>query len=242
MVKPTDDSVKFSPVEPRRSSAGLAIDLIKERIAAGELAPGQQLPPERELALQLGLSRPTVREAIRTLTAMNILVSRHGAGTYVTSLSPELLAQPLEFFLSIHGSGIYALFEVRTFLESGAAALAAERATDEELDALMALVDDVRPQADDPDAVREHDVDLHRGIVAAARNPILTRMLESIGDLSARSRARSSRLPGISRRTVQDHEAIVEALRARDPVRASAAMSDHLNHVAASLRKAEEGG
>ena len=124
---------------------------------------------------------------------MNILVSRHGAGTYVTSLSPELLAQPLEFFLSIHGSGIYALFEVRTFLESGAAALAAERATDEELDALMALVDDVRPQADDPDAVREHDVDLHRGIVAAARNPILTRMLESIGDLSARSRARSSR-------------------------------------------------
>lgn len=239
MVKPSRP-VQFSPVEPRRSSAGLAIDLIKSRIAAGELAPGQRLPSERDLAQQLGLSRPTVREAIRTLTVMNILVARHGDGTYVTSLTPELLTEPLDFVLSIHGAGIYALFEVRTFLESGAAALAAERADDSELDALAQLVDEVRADADDPEVVLEHDLALHRGIVAAARNPILASLLESLSGLSARSRARTGNLPGISRRTVQDHQAIVDALRTRDPEQASAAMAAHLGRVAASLREAED--
>jgi GntR family transcriptional repressor for pyruvate dehydrogenase complex len=225
----------------RQDAASQAIGVIKEMIVDGRLVSGQKLPPERNMATQLGLSRPTLREAIRTLIAMNILVARHGDGTYVTSLSPELLTQPLDFVLTLDGSGVFDLFDVRRFLEAGAAALAAVRAEDAELDHAQSLVDDVQVHADDLAAVIEHDLELHSAIVSAARNPLLGSLIDSLSGLSEKTRARTVRLPGVARQTLDDHAAIVAALRARDPQLAHQAMAGHLTRVAAALHDSEDG-
>ena len=114
---------RFEPLA-RRTFVADAIRTIKDMILDGRLAPGQRLPSERALSEALGISRPTVREAIRSLQAMHILESRHGAGTFVASLSVEELLAPLQFVLSLADGGLEHLFEVRLMLEPGAAALA----------------------------------------------------------------------------------------------------------------------
>src|SRR5436190_20889601 len=114
----------------RDAVADQAIETIKEMIVRGDVRAGQRLPPERELAAQLGVSRPSLREAIRALIALNILDSRHGDGTFVSSLEPDLLIKPIDFVLQVNDGGMDALFEARRELEAGIAALAAERATD----------------------------------------------------------------------------------------------------------------
>ena len=92
------------PVLQKSSVSLQAADAIKSLIVAGELGSGDALPPERDLAVMLGISRPSVREAIRVLTAMNVVEPRHGGGTYVTSLDPRLLARPINFLLQIEPS------------------------------------------------------------------------------------------------------------------------------------------
>jgi len=101
--------LEFQPLA-RRTYVAEAIRTIKDMILDGRLAPGQRLPPERSLSEALGVSRPTVREAIRSLQAMNILESRHGAGTFVASLSVEELLRPLQFVLSLAEGGLDHLF------------------------------------------------------------------------------------------------------------------------------------
>ena len=100
----------------RSAAAEQAVRRIQNLVQGGELAPGERLPAERELARQLGVSRSTLREAIRALVVMNILVSRHGDGTYVSSLEPELLAEPFQFIIPISDEALLHLFEVRMVL------------------------------------------------------------------------------------------------------------------------------
>ena len=125
-----------------RTSVGLqAAEAIKALILAGDLQPGDALPSERDLAVMLGISRPSLREAIRVLSAMNVLEPRHGGGTYVTSLDPRLLAQPVSFLLQVDPAAFSHLLEVRQVLEVGAARLAAPRITAETLANLQQLAD-----------------------------------------------------------------------------------------------------
>jgi DNA-binding FadR family transcriptional regulator len=136
-----------TPVRPfpalKRTSVSLqAAEAIKALIVAGELTSGDALPPERDLAVTLGISRPSVREAIRALTAMNVVEPRHGGGTYVTSLEPRLLARPINFLLQVEPKTFLHLFEVRQVLEVGAARLAAPRMTDELVGELENLVEE----------------------------------------------------------------------------------------------------
>lgn len=108
-----------------------AIEKIKDMILSGELRPGDRLPKEPELAIKLGLSRNSLREAVRALTFMNVLDVRQGDGTYVTSLEPNLLLDALKFVLDFHrDETILQLFEVRRVLEPAAVALAAVRMRD----------------------------------------------------------------------------------------------------------------
>src|SRR4051794_29466492 len=102
-------------------------------IVRGDLGAGQRLPAERDLAAQLGVSRPSLREAIRALIALNILESRHGEGTFVSSLDPELLSEPIDFVLQVNDDALLSLFEARRVLEAGGGAPAAGRATHLEL-------------------------------------------------------------------------------------------------------------
>ena len=118
---------------PRRSAATDAAEKIKALITEGSLVAGSRLPPERDLCLRLAVSRPTLREAIRSLGTMGVLQSRQGAGTYVTDLAAITLAEPLRFMIGLNSRSLVELADVRRLLESGAAELAAEQILPEEL-------------------------------------------------------------------------------------------------------------
>lgn len=212
--------------------ANQAIDMIKSMILSGELHAFQRLPPERDLAEALGVSRPTLRESVRALIALNILESRHGEGTFVTSLEPQLLARPIDFVLRVDQSVMFSLFETRRILEAGVAGLAAERITDSQLAEVDRVVAEFEANVDDFDACLQLDVEFHRLIAVAAASPILSSLLESVAALSIESRRRTGKSLQVRSDTVAYHSAIAEAVRARDPERARTAMTAHLDHVA----------
>lgn len=190
------------------------VDAIKEMIRRGELGPHQALPPERELARALDISRPTLREAIGALAAMNILESVHGDGTFVTSLTPQLLSEPISFLLQVDPSNAGHLADIVLSLEIEAARLAATRITADELDQLDLL-------ASQP--TEEADADFHEAVVAAAHNPVYQDLHASVVRL-AHEVTHHLAPP----RTGEQHRAIVRALRRRAPEDAAAAMLAHL--------------
>src|SRR6266849_2799447 len=125
---------------------------IRQLVVSGRFARGQRLPPERELATQFQVSRSSVREAIRELVALNILITRPGAGTYVTDLTAAELFAPLHFALRVDPKSLLHLFELRRVLEPVAAAVAATRLTDEAIVGLMNLVAEAAQRSQDGDA------------------------------------------------------------------------------------------
>ena len=216
---------------PRTGFVADAIRTIQDMILDGRLRPGDRLPSERALSEALGVSRPTVREALRSLGAMNIVETRHGSGTFVTSLSVEELLRPLQFALALSDFALEHLFEVRLMLEPGAAALAARRADELELELLRDCARRGMATDLDPDELVRIDVERHGTIAGAARNPLIQRLLASIATLAEESRAYTVRLPGVALRTAGEHDQIVEAIGARDPERARAAMIAHITRI-----------
>lgn len=212
----------------RTSAAADAARSIQQMIVDGRLAPGQRLPAERELSELLGISRPTLRETIRSLVGLNILESRHGAGTFVAALDTATLLEPMQFVMALNERTLGELFEARLLLEPALAALAAERATPAQAAAMRAAIGG----ADQVEA----DVALHRLVADAAGNALLAAMLESLSTLGRSSRAITAVRPGVRRRTAEDHEAIVAAVERRDPDAARAAMAAHLERIAATAR------
>ena len=130
-----------SAIEPIKKSAiseeisSRLLLMIREK----QLSPGEKLPPERELAAMLNVSRPSLREALRALAIMNVIEMRQGDGTYITSLEPELLVEHLDFVLSLDDSTFLQLFEARKIVEVGIASLAAQRITDRQIQELETL-------------------------------------------------------------------------------------------------------
>jgi GntR family transcriptional repressor for pyruvate dehydrogenase complex len=226
-----------SPATVKREAAKQAVDRLRDLILQGEFSAGERLPPERLLARELGVSRSTLREAIRALVVMNVLVSRHGDGTYVSSLEPDLLAEPFELMVSLSDESLFHLFEVRRVLETACAGLAAERISDEELLQFDRILEHSEAARDDPEELLDRDVELHTAVVRATRNPLLIRIMSGVGALALASRRRTISLPGVADRSLADHARIVSALRRRSPETARAAMEAHLENVERSFRE-----
>lgn len=234
-----DSGPNFTRIE-RRGVADDGISQLKLMILKGELTAGQRLPSERELAEMLGVSRPTLREAVRALTALNILESRHGHGTYVTTLDPALLAQPVDFILQLHAGNMAQLVEARRMIEPSLTRLATQRATPGQLAALETLL--LSNSASDPptaaDRQRSADIDLefHRLVAEASGNLFMATFLNSIKSLARASRARSqehfSQDPGVGGRDLKE---ILAAMQARDPDAAEAAMRKHMERIASAF-------
>ena len=200
------------------------LDLIRDK----KLKPGDRLPSETELSAMLGVSRPSLREALRALSVMNVVEIRQGSGTYVTSLQPELLVEHLEFIFSLDNSTFIQLLQARSVIEPGITELAANQITDKEIATLEAVIARSVSSLNDPNEFMTADAELHTLIAAASHNPILMRFMESIGRLGLASRRRTTQLPGVAEQVVKDHRAILEALKSRDPVAAREAMRRHL--------------
>jgi GntR family transcriptional repressor for pyruvate dehydrogenase complex len=211
-----------------------AITGIRDRIAAGELAPGDRLPPEAELAALLGVSRNSLREAVRALIQANVLDVRRGDGTYVTSLEPQLLLSGLAFVMDLmQDRTVLELFEVRRLLEPAATGVAASRITDDSIGQLRELLGAMRRSTTAEELITL-DVEFHRSIVEASGNQTLVSLLEALFTRTARARI----WRGIWDRAALDwtyaqHDLIVDALAQRDAALATAAATVH---VAASER------
>jgi GntR family transcriptional repressor for pyruvate dehydrogenase complex len=218
----------FTAVD-RRGLAEHAVDQIERLIIEGLLVAGQKLPSERELGTRLGVSRPTLREAIRALTMMGILESRQGDGTYVRDAEPGFLLRPARVLLA-GDAGLGWLFEVRGLLEGGAAAFAATRATPAELDEVNAWLASYPTGRVDPDDVRVRDLQLHSLIVSAAHNELLSAIVASLSSALLDSRTLTGQEPEWEVLGMVDLKAVAEAIVRRDPSAAQLAMRRHLDN------------
>ncbi|WP_262286362.1 FadR/GntR family transcriptional regulator [Micromonospora sp. MA102] len=195
-----------------------AIGKIKQMIVAGELRPGDRLPREPDLAERLGLSRNSLREAVKALSLIRVLDVRQGDGTYVTSLDPAMLLDALSFVVDFHRDDTVLQFlEVRRILEPAATALAAQRISDEELGKLRSVLEAL---GEDPsiDELVANDLEFHRQIAACAGNKLLTSLLDSLSGPTTRARIwRGLTQEGAVHKTREQHAAILEAIASRQP-------------------------
>ncbi len=207
-----------------------AIEKIKAMIVSGALRPGDRLPKEAELAGELGLSRSSLREAVRALAMANILDVRRGDGTYVTSLAAPLLLEALTFIVDFHrDDSVLEFLQVRRILEPAAVAMAAERISESESQKLSGLLDSLTPDQG-VDQLVEADLEFHRQISACSGNSVLHSLLETLSGPTTRARVwRGLTQEGATKRTLDEHRAILDALTAHD---AEAARSWATVHVA----------
>ncbi len=220
-----------------------AIERIKAMILSGELNAGDKLPREADLAAELGLSRSSLREAVRALSLANILRVRRGDGTYVTSLEPPLLLEALSFIVdSQHGASALEFLRVRRILEPAAAAMAAELITDEQVRGLRQLLDSLGPHPS-VDALVANDIEFHRRISAYSANSALCSLLVSLSGPTMRARIWGGLTQtGSTRRRIAEHRAILDALTSRDPELARSWATVHLDSVEHWLTSVEADG
>ncbi len=215
-----------------------AIDQLKEMIISGRLRPGDRLPREADLAGDLGVSRNSLREAVRALSLVRVLDVRQGDGTYVTSLEPALLMDALAFVVEFQrDSEVLHYLEVRRVLEPAAAAMAARRITPQEAADLRRHAAQAVPDLPVEDLVR-NDLEFHRRIAAIAGNPVLAALIESVTGPTTRARVwRGLTQDDAHRRTLTEHLGIVDALERNEPEIASARSLVHVSAVEDWLRQ-----
>jgi GntR family transcriptional regulator, transcriptional repressor for pyruvate dehydrogenase complex len=226
----------------RRRGAGVtgeAIERIRELVASGEWGPGTRLPREADLAKQLGLSRNSLREAVRALSLARVLEVRQGDGTFVSSLEPgELLEPTLSATHLLQGRTVLELFEVRRMLEPEAAAMAAQRADADVIAALRQELDRMVAAGDRADELVEADAAFHDVIARAPGNGVLSALLRSLSTKTVRARL----WHGIADRDALDlaraeHARIYEAIAVGDADLARAATLLHIAHNETWLRE-----
>jgi GntR family transcriptional repressor for pyruvate dehydrogenase complex len=213
---------------------------IEESIANGELSAGSQLPPERDLAKQFGVSRTAVREAIKALQEKGLVDAFPGRGTFVTNGTPNSMRRSLDRLVnSDEEEGRAHLVEVRDILEPEIAAMAAVRADDEAIATMREAVKAMDNAARESDVYIEADLDFHLALAEAAGNPIVLSLIDSIVGLLREQRLRIFRVAGGPDRGQHHHRRILEAIQRHDPQAARAAMQAHLAQVREDSRNSQ---
>lgn len=219
-------ALNFKPGDSRRLYQQVA-DQIRKVIGQGSFGPGSRLPPERELALQLGVSRPSLREALIALEIQGVVEIRMGSGVYVCAAMPPAGADTLAL-----GESPSELMRARAVLESSVIALAAARATRQGLERVKTCLEAMRSGMRLGDHPVELDRRFHVAIAELTGNSILARMVGELFDgrheAISSHMARRSESPHAWETAFHEHERIYQALEARDPHEAAAAMASHL--------------
>jgi len=208
------------------------VQQIQDSIEKGALKPGDQLPAERELALQFGVSRTAVREAVKTLREKGLVEAYPGRGTFITSGSSNSIRLTLDRMIKTgNAEGTLHLVEVREILEPEIAALAATRADEESLVEMREAVSIMDKAKRDPDAFIEADLDFHLALAEAAANPLILSLIDSIVGVLREQRISIFGVDGGPERGQYHHKRVLEAVENRDPGGARAAMRAHLRQV-----------
>ncbi|MFD8530278.1 FadR/GntR family transcriptional regulator [Streptosporangium canum] len=216
-----------------------AIDKIKQMILSGELAPGSRLPKEADLAERLGLSRNSLREAVRALALINVLDVRQGDGTYVTSLEPQLLLDAMSFVVDFHQDDtVLQFFQVRRILEPAATAMAATRMSESEVAELRKILAEL-PADPSVEQLVANDLEFHQRIAAGSGNAVLCSLIESLSGPTTRARIwRGLTQENALEKTREQHAAICDAIASRQPEVARAWATVHIAGVEEWLRSA----
>jgi GntR family transcriptional repressor for pyruvate dehydrogenase complex len=225
----SDDSKPVLPPPLEIQAAEQVVRHVALLIEGGKLRPGDRLAAERELATELGVSRPTVRAGLHALAAMGVIESRQGAGTFITGGPPRLGAGPLSFLAALHGFKREEIFEARKVLEVGAAGLAAERGITDRLAPMAEEVTGMFANLSEPQTYLVHDVRFHRAVAAAAGNPVLLALVEMVSSLVYEQRRLTVERAHDLKESAEMHRRIYQAIRDRDPKRAREEMTQHLD-------------
>jgi GntR family transcriptional repressor for pyruvate dehydrogenase complex len=218
------------PERTIEGSGEQVIAFVRDLIEQGRIGPGDRLPAERDLALQIGVSRPTVRAGLHALAAMGVVQSRHGSGTFIPDGPPSLVGGPLSFLAALHGFSSEEMSEARRIMEVGVSGLAAERATPEQMAMLAEEVTGLYAALDDPQVFLVHDVNFHRTVAAASGNAIMRAVVDMIAALYYDRRRETAQRASAAdlRDAAEAHRRIYQAIKARDPDAARRAMNEHL--------------
>ncbi|WP_213450415.1 FadR/GntR family transcriptional regulator [Rhizomonospora bruguierae] len=220
-----------------------AIAAIKKMIVDGDLAPGDRLPREADLAERLGLSRSSLREAVRALALIKVLDVRHGDGTYVTGLDPATLMNALGFVVDFHrDDSVLQFLQVRRILEPAATAMATVAMSTVDIAGLAEHLDTL-PPSPRIDELVANDVEFHARIAAGSGNPLLCSLLDSLSSRTQRARMwRGLSQDTAIERTLLEHRAIQRAMAARDPETARSWATVHIAGLEDWLRTKVAGG
>jgi len=224
--------------------ADLAVRQIEDMIVRRVLAEGDRLPPERDLAAQLNISRPKLRDALKTLEERELILIRHGEGTFVSQLSGQAMQPALIDLYARHGRAFFDYLEYRREQEAFAARLAAERATKSDrslIERHLATLEEADAKGN-VEQSRDADVAFHTSIVEASHNAMLIHMMASIYDLTRRgvfyNRSHLRSLDGSGAKLLKQHQQIASTVLARDPDAAAKAARAHLDFVETSFKVA----
>ena len=235
--------MEFSPIKTKRLYEEI-VEQIKQLITDGRLKPGDRLLAERELAEQFQVSRASVREAIRTLEMLGVIDIRPGEGTFVRGTETDDIIRPLAMFLAVERSSLLDMFEMRRIFETATASLAAERASEEELDHIEAMLDKMRERLNvlDPEKGEEFDAAFHYAVAEATHNSLLTKLFKTVSEEFAKANSVARRQlyhDNIqnAQKIIDQHSEILEAIRSRSPKAAGEAMLAHLIFAEGELRK-----
>ncbi len=229
-----EDNV-FRAIEQRKVSAQI-VDQVKSLIANGRLKPGDALPPERELMKVFNVSRPTLREALNTLSTMGFVQMAQRRRTRVKSLVPSNITEPLHYLLKDDIKVSLELIEARTIIETGNVRLAAKRATEADIERLENCLDKMGQKLKDNTSFTEEDAAFHLAIAEATHNKIQTHLMFSIYDL-LKEKVGLCYYNDETEYMYQQHRDIVEAIKAGDEVLSQSRMENHLNYVESLLNR-----
>jgi GntR family transcriptional repressor for pyruvate dehydrogenase complex len=230
----------LTAIEPlnRKPVAERVASQLLELIRSGNLRAGDKLPTENELAAALQVSRPVVREALRGLSIMGIVESRQGGRCYVTDLAPARLVAPLQMVIALDETNVDALYEARVSVEGELIRMGTLRATPADLARLSDLVASGYQLVDDPVGFRVMDHEFHQTLSGLANNPFLERAALSLYELGMEYRRIAAETPGVIANSAAEHDAIVVALKTRDPDKAVGAMRAHLTSISRTTHAA----
>jgi GntR family transcriptional repressor for pyruvate dehydrogenase complex len=222
------------PVKPirKQSVPEAIIQELKSLIDSGHIPQGGKLPAERELAKILNVSRPSLRVAIKALSLLGILKNRQGDGTYLTN-SDQWPIEPLSIMLSVKKGALLDIFEARESIENSCAGFAALRRDEEDLNELQKALDNMLSNINNPDKYIEHDLEFHKAVVFAAKNPVFVDLMEKIYKLLVETRNNNQKYPSelYREKNFQQHAAIFEGIKDGDGQKATRAMTYHMRHI-----------
>lgn len=234
--------MEYPRIKSERLSDAIARQLEK-LILEGVLGPGERLPAERDLAQQLDVSRPSLREALHKLEAAGLIETRHGGGTFVKNAIGDVITEPLIDLFHRHPEAALDFIELRSTLEGMSAYYAALRGTEEDrailADRFRAMEDAHR--LDDPTEEGERDADFHIAIAETSHNIVLLHVMRSLLGLLRKdvifNRKQLYVRSGARDLLLRQHRAVFDAIMAGDPEAARAAAQAHMTHVDKVLRE-----